>query len=475
MSKHGAERRSRRFRSAPAAPAVPSAPATVSLPVPPPPPVTGAVLPPPPAPPGTVRTMTPITAPPPVVPRPQVSLVPSGRGQRRVEQREQRRRQRRRISIVGGAVVGVLALAAGVFVATHSGGKKAPAALPPGTRTQHTVLLSIAPAGGAAIESVLVAHDSASGQAAVVLVPSDIVTEVAGHGSMLLGNAATFGAEVPGQTLSDMLSVTVDGDWILSPQALAALVDHVGGIVADVPIDISSKGQIVVEHGNGQQLTGAQAAALATYIGNDEPSGARLARFQTVFSALVAKLGTDPKAVAGVIGALSSGSSMGRNKVVVSAVLAGFAADLKGQNAAFTTLPTTVLDTGDASEKLVVDGKQSGAMVEQYFKGSVPVGRVAGLNRVIVLNGTGALGLGQSARERLTEHGLVFIRSANQPGFGYKARNSVVLIPDTTPTSLASGRRVAAALGLPTTDIETSLVDTNAADVIVIIGRDYKH
>lgn len=463
MSKHGEHRRTQ-----------PASSPQVFLPPPP-----QAPLPPPPAspplvPPGAVRTLPAVSVPPPVVPRPQVTLVPSARRQRRAAELEAKRRGRRRASVISAAVVAVLAVVAGVVVTAEGGGQKPKPVAAPGVRTQHTVLLSLAPSGGAAVESVLLAHDSANAHGAFVLIPSDIVTEVAGHGSMLLGNAATFGPTVPGETLSDMISVTVDGDWQLTPEALASLVDHLGGITVNVPINIPVNGQTVVAVGDNQLLNGNQASALATYIAADEPSGARLARFQSVLVALMAKLGTDQAGVTTILRGLATGSTMGGNAALVGRVLAGLDGDAAAQNVAYTTLPTTVLDTGDSTERLAVDGTGVAAMVKQYFSGSVPPGRVPGRNRVIVLNGTGKLGLGQSARERLTAHGLVFVRSANQPGFGYTNKDSVVIVPDATPDSLAAGNRVAIALGLPTTDVETSTVDTTAADVITILGRDYK-
>jgi anionic cell wall polymer biosynthesis LytR-Cps2A-Psr (LCP) family protein len=486
MSRHSG-RRAKGAQSGQAVPAPPSA----TMPSPPSPP-SPPLLPPAPRPPdvppsmlssdqgaqgaqGTVSTLLPITTPPPVVPRPMPSLVPHGRGQRKAALRDERRKHVRRGSVIAGAVVALGAIVAGVLVTTGGGAKKPPVVASPDGRTQHTVLLTLAPAGAASVESVLMAHDSANGgQGQFVLVPSDILTEVAGRGSMQLGDAATFGVDVTAQTLSDMISVTVDGSWQLTPDGLAALVDHLGGITVDVPIDIPVGGQVVVSAGS-QHLTGAQASALSTYIAADEPSGARLARFETVMVAIMAKLGPDPTVVAKALAALTTGSTLdAAHAQLIAQVLAGLDSDAAAQNVTYTTLPTTVLDTGSTQEQLAVDGTGTAAMVKQSFAGSVPSGRVAGRNRVIVLNGTGQLGLGQSARDRLTAHGLVFVRSANQPGFGYQNKPSVVLIPDATPDSVASGNRVATALGLPTSDVETSTIDTSAADVITILGADYK-
>jgi hypothetical protein len=193
-----------------------------------------------------------------------------------------------------------------------------------------------------------------------------------------------------------------------------------------------------------------------------------------VLVAVMAKLGTDATAVNANLTAVTTGSALGGKKADVARVLAGLDADAQAQNVSYTNLPTTVLDTGTAQEQLALDGTGTAALVKASFAGSIPQGRVAGRNRVIVFNGTGQLGLGSSARQRLLDHGLVFVRSANQPGFGYQAKPSVVLIPDATSDSVAAGQRVAKALGLPVTDVETSTVDATAADVYAILGADYK-
>jgi anionic cell wall polymer biosynthesis LytR-Cps2A-Psr (LCP) family protein len=482
VSKHGGHRRRSRSDAPAAEPSV-LLPAPPSPPAAPPahlPPVPTAPAAPPvsvaaPASAGSVSTLLPITSAPPVVARPVPTLVPTGRGQRKAAQRDERRKGLRKYSVVGAVLLAVAGLVAGILVTSGGGAKKKVVAPAVGTRTQHTVLLSLAPSDGQALDSALLAHDSAGGgQGVVVLVPANIVTDVAGRGSMLLGAAAAFGPQVTAATLSDLISVTVDGSWVLTPDALAALVDHLGGITASIPTDIMSNGQVVVAKGDSQLLNGAQAVAVAKYTSPDEPSLGRLSRFQNVLTGVLDKLGTDPHAISTILAGLATGSTMGTSAPMVGQVLAGLETDRKAENVAYTTLPTTVLDTGDQTERLSTDGAQVTAVVKQYFSGSIPPDRTAGRNRVIVFNGTGALGLGQSARERLTRHGLVFVRSANQPGFGYKDKPSVVLVPDATPESLAAGHRVAAALGLPAGDVETATVDTTSADVLTILGNDYK-
>ena len=66
---------------------------------------------------------------------------------------------------------------------------------------------------------------------------------------MSLAEAAGFGVAVPAETLSDMMSVTIDASWQLTPTALGALVDHLGGVTVDVAGDITVNSQVVLSAG----------------------------------------------------------------------------------------------------------------------------------------------------------------------------------------------------------------------------------
>lgn len=346
-------------------------------------------------------------------------------------------------------------------------------------RTQRTVLLVVRGPDGRAVESALLAHDSAASDGVAVLVPSPMMADVPGHGSLPFGDSAALAdAGLPGDTLADLMGVNVDATWTLSVSGLAALVDRLGGVtVASVDVDVvaqTAQGaeQVVVPKGGQQHLSGAQAVAYATYLADGEEEQARLARFTAVLSGILAALPAQPSAVTADLAALGSLTGATEPLGAVGSLLTGLAGDARADNLTVESLPVQRAGTGD--QLYTAQSAQVADLVHRYLGGSVPAQLGQGHNRVIIANGTGALGLGESARRRLEAGGLVFVRSENQDGFTFQHRPSVVLVPDATAASRALGHRVAAALGLPDTDIEVYGVPTSAADVVAILGDDYR-
>ncbi|MFL6137410.1 MAG: LCP family protein [Frankiaceae bacterium] len=400
------------------------------------------------------------------------------RSQRRAERRAARRRRNRRLALAGGAVLAVvlvLLLLVVVRGGSHRHGK-GPVAT---GRTQVTLLLMVKGANGAAIESALLAHDPATRQGAVVPVPSTLVADVPGRGQLQFGQTATLGsARVPAETLGDVMGVTVDGALLIDTTALGALVDHLGGVDVDhVDTDVVVPGpgrteQVLVTKGGAQHLSGAQAVAYATYRGADETEQARLARFTTVLTGLIDALPAKASDDAAALQALGGGVVFGLAPARTGAVLAGLHAADASEALSFETLPVQPVGTGD--DLLTPQSDQIDQLVHRYLAASVPAARASGHNRVIVVNGTGALGLGETAHAKLDRHGLVFVHSENQQGFSFAHEQSVVLVPDDSSASHALGHRVAAALGLPDGDIAVDQQPTSAADAVVILGTDYR-
>ncbi|MDQ1487366.1 MAG: hypothetical protein QOJ62_3059, partial [Actinomycetota bacterium] len=230
---------------APAAPVLPPAPVVVATPAP--------VLPPAPV---VVATPAPVLPPAPVIvpvvaadavapvieadePPSDPAAAPSAphsgdpilpgmrRGSRQAAREEKVGRQRRRV--IGGVAGLVVVVLAGWFAFAGTGGSshKHAAAAPVG-RTQSTLLIQLTGSLGAAVDSALVAHDTAQHNGVVVLVPSQVIAQVPGFGAMPFGQALTVGDPAASrETLADLVGVTVDGSWALSPQAMSALVTAV--------------------------------------------------------------------------------------------------------------------------------------------------------------------------------------------------------------------------------------------------------
>ena len=89
-------------------------------------------------------------------------------------------------------------------------------------------------------------------------------------------------------------------------------------------------------------------------------------------------------------------------------------------------------------------------------------------------NQVGTPGIGETTRSKLVNAGFVYLPGQNAPGMPNATAPSVVLISGTTAADIAKGDAVAKALGLPTSDVRVSQQSVRVADVIVLLGADYK-
>jgi len=385
------------------------------------------------------------------------------RSARRAEQKRKRQRNTRITAIVAGVAV----LVAGVaFVLSRGGHHKGSDGH---KRTQRTILLQVKGADGTAVASALLAHDPASTEGSVVLVPPQVIASVPGFGSQPFGRALrTTSAKGSREALSDLMGVVVDGSWVLDAATFARLVDQEGGIQVDVDVTVVA-GRVVVLQPGTQHVDGAHALAFATYLATGEQEQTRLARLQTVVDGIVAALPRDVKALL---------SSLGRGSQPSVAVpdLAGLLAGLKKDDAAsqlqYRSLPVIKVDAGTDETRFRIDAAATRSLVDELLADSIPPGARSEGNRVLVLNGVGTPGLGEKVRAKLVPAGFVFVGSRNAPSFGYA--KTQVLVKDATPAGSELGARVARALGVPVSSVMASDQIGTIADVVVIVGRDFR-
>lgn len=393
----------------------------------------------------------------------------------RAERRRQKRRRLGAVGIAGVVVAGLVVAAAvgfGVQQAT-SGGKPKPVG-------QTTVLLSVTGAEGVAAETALLAHDDRTRHGVELLIPGRVLTQVCGFGNQQLGQilALPNGQNASRTTVSNLLGgVAVDGSWVLTTAQLAKLVDAVGGVTADVDVDViqqRSDGSrvLVVGRGAGQHLNGAAAAAYATYLRGGEDAVANLVRLQDVLDGIEAALPRKASAVADIVRSLGPGaaSSIGADKL--AAVLVGLASDLRRNNVAPTALPVIKIESGSAQSSYRVDNQATLQFVDANLSASLPSSPHAEQKRVLVQNGVGTPGLAVSACDKLVKAGFAFAGSGNADSFNHK--KSAVVVFDRSVAAAQLGNAVARALGLPSGDVREQDSGQNVADVIVILGRDYK-
>jgi hypothetical protein len=404
-------------------------------------------------------------------------ILPGGRGIRRAAREEKRQQQRKR-ALVGAAAAVVIGL---IVWAVGGGGSSAHhgAQVGPDGRTQTTVLLQLKGTLGEAVDSALLAHDTAEKSGAVVLVPSAVIAQVPGFGPMPFGQALTLNQpNATRATLSDLMGVSVDASWVLTQKGMAALVDKVGGVTVTVDRDVTKPGPngtttIVVAAGD-QKLNGAAAVAYASFLASGETEQLRLARFDAVLSAVLAQLPKQPAEIGALITGLGTGSTSSVATTRLADVLAGLAADTAANSTYDTVLPVTRLDTGDDQNAFSLDTAKTQALVQQQFAQSIPLSRKGTGNRVMIENQVGTPGIGETTRAKLVNAGFVYLPGQNAPGMPNATAPSVVLISGTSAADIAKGNAVAKALGLPTSDVRVSQQSVRVADVIVLLGADYK-
>ena len=337
------------------------------------------------------------------------------------------------------------------------------------TRTQRTLLLQVKDGAGAAMVSALLAHDSASGTGAVVLVPPQVLANVPGIGDLLFGRALQTGSvEGSRNALSDLMGVTIDGSWVLDGPTFERLVDREGGVTVDVDVTVVSGRTVVLEPGS-QKLAGKLALQFATYLAAGEQEQTRLARVQSVLDGVLNAL---PGNLTALLGGLGGGSQTTMKTADVAAVLSGLAKDDRANNLQYRSLPVIKIDAGTDEIRFRIDAVATTALVDELLAGSIPAGSRAEGNRVLVLNGVGTPGLGQQVRAKLVPAGFVFVGSRNADRFGFA--ESQVLVKDATTAGAELGARVAKALGLPASSVKSSRSIGTIADVVVLVGADFK-
>jgi hypothetical protein len=406
-------------------------------------------------------------------------VLPAGASARRAV-REQKKRRSRRTRLLGGGLVLLLVLAAAfagyrALVGHGAGRTAAPVTT---TRPQTTLLVQVVNAQRQTVAAVLLAHDSrGQGTGFGALVPSGLAVDSSGSGAGTFGSTSSSGAAgASAATLSDVIGVTVDGTWVLDAAGFAALVDTVGGVDVDVDHDVTvtvGAGTQTLAAAGHQHLAGAPAAAFATFLAAQEPEQARLARFAEVLSALLPKLPADSAARAAVLTGLGTHSTATVRPSTLDTFLGGLRSDAAGNRMAFDTLPTRALDLGTGTPTLLIDPTAADTMVKNSFSGSLPAQRPDGPIRVVIQNGVGTPGLGASARTKLVVAGITYVSGGNAGRFGYT--HSLVLVPTSSgDAGQKQGQAVAKALGLPSSDVALTEQGQTIADVVVILGADFK-
>jgi hypothetical protein len=414
-------------------------------------------------------------APAPRALRPAPTPLPVGTRQEQRRERQLAARRKWRVVGIASALVVVIVGAALAIPALFAGSGGVTGVATAG-RTQQTLTMVVAAQGSPATSGALIGTDQEQGNGSLVLVPSRVVVDGPTPDGVLFGSTATLpDPNAPGFALAQTLAVVVDGTWSLTPAGLTSLVDSVGGVTVTIDADVvvrqpDGSTQVLVPAGTAK-LTGAQATAYATIVPVAGQEQARLAHFDEVLQALVALLPSDPTVLQKQLSDLGAQSEVTKGDAWLAAFLVSLQSAIDNGDVLAQNLPVESLEAGTAIPIYTVDDAASEQVINQNFADSRPPG---GTNRpnVLVQNGVGRPGLVESAAAKLTAGGFAFVNGGNANRFGYD--KTVVVVPDSSVASVDLGAAVAKSLGVPSAEVQVAAQGQTVAEVIVVLGADFK-
>ena len=146
------------------------------------------------------------------------------------------------------------------------------------------------------------------------------------------------------------------------------------------------------------------------------------------------------------------------------AALAKILADMPQKNTALVPLPVKPIKLGDQTY-FEPQRAQVADLLKSWW--GVDASQAAKVTRVIVYNGAGVPGIAGEAAQQLIRNGFRVVDTKNADSFDYKTTKVVV-----QDGPLKQGQEIVRVLGVGTAVSKPS--DQDVADVIVIIGKDYK-
>jgi hypothetical protein len=357
----------------------------------------------------------------------------------RTNRTTQRRRHRRRVVFVVVIVIALIAGAAGAAIflwpfrgdATDTPSSvEHPPAGPP-------VLAILAVRGDPSFAAVV--GSGGDSPPAVVSLPSDMTFTVPGQGDGTIDQAVQFEASSLRVAVSNLLGVWVDHYALLDREGLVALVDRMGGIGVDLQEEFEAGDDVL---GPGRvRLSGDQVDAYLDVHGRDTEL-----RWRLVLQALVAKRPL----------LLPSDALQTDDASAVTAILD----DAKGS--AVQQIPVEDLGGNLRDPLIKADAEELPGFVSAAF------GEGGGETiPVIVVNGSGEPGVGESVAAKIVPAGFRVVLSQNAEDFD-RETTAVIASGD---DHLEAAQRIREALGVG--ELQVTRVPSGLADVTIVVGKDY--
>jgi hypothetical protein len=350
------------------------------------------------------------------------------------------RRRRRRRGVVVAVIALVMLAALGTAGAVYLTSRDAPSPHPsptPEAPTGASTLIALAVRGSPSLAAVVGSKGSVP--AAVVALPTDMTFTVPGQGDGTIAEAA----DLPGTSfrvaVSNLLGRWVDHYATMDRSDIGPLVDRMGGIVVDVQQPFQVQGGAI---GPGTiRLSGDE---VLSYL---EVRGPNLElRWELVLEGLVR---TRPALLASDL--LEADDA--------SAVIDGLDA---AHGAPVQQLPVKSFG-GDLQRPLQeVDRDALPSFVAEAFGG-----QANDPTPVVVVNGSGAPGVGESVAAKIVREGFRVVLSQNADHFGERTTAIIASGDD----HVDEATRVRQALGVG--EVQITKVPSGLADVTIVIGKDY--
>jgi len=203
------------------------------------------------------------------------------------------------------------------------------------------------------------------------------------------------------------------------------------------------------------------------------PEAVRLARFNDVLDGVLRSLPATQAAIATTLAGLSTGSTTSLTPQQLAGLLVVLRTAANKELLHYDVLPVNNFDTGGTVDTYGLDSAKASALLQSLFAPSLQKDRTGDTVRVLVENGIGTPDLVTAARTKLVKDGFQFITGGNASAFS-ATDPSVVLIGDGSDRNQARGARVAKSLGLPSSSIQINPRGQTVADIIVILGADFR-
>ncbi|MFE4361146.1 LytR C-terminal domain-containing protein [Kitasatospora sp. NPDC056800] len=381
----------------------------------------------------------------------------------RSEVRAERRRKLRNRLIGLGAVVALAAAGVGGYLFL-TGGKPTAAAAAGGRQVNVVHLRDLQ----GKVSSALLVNDASGKKGTVLLLPDTLRLPGPGDPPVTtVGQSMDgIGASATRDGLSTVLGAPVAGTWRLDTPYLELLVSQLGGVRVDTNAETHEggkpDGKLLSAAGKNTMLSGKAAVAYATLQNPGENRDAQLARFGQVMDALVRAMPTEFKDAKDDVHRMNAVLDPSLPEDALAGVLVQLSQQAKDGH--FGTTALTVKPDGSLDEATA--GKQVkdvlGGTVKSAAAGDAPV-------RVAVQDSSGNDAAAAAVQVQIVNSGLTFI-----PGGAKGAPQATSEIRYTDDARQGAAKSLATSLGLPDTVVKKVTGDTQNADLLVVLGKDYQ-